>query len=572
MRHLLLITLTLPCLLLAQRSPAPVAAAGLAYTITDLGAAFQANSINDRGVVAGSTTCDAQCIRQAAIWTSGGVQPLGELSGAASGMATGINGAGEVTGYNQISDGGVHRDSEEAFVWSSSSGMTNLGVPPQGTPVPAAGQSGRAYGINDSSLMAASGNTSVDGVYAYQLSAAPSQSIGGGFVPHTWRKLNWLIGPGSQAYAINDSGQEVGDGYPGGGNLRAMLWTGGLAQDLGALPNAGGVPGPLLPYIQSYYAHNKPVESIALGINGPGQVVGASYINVPSNPCQTNVAHAFLWTGATGMQDLGSLSCAPTEPSAAYAINVLGQIVGQSNDQSGSPRAVLWQPGSTMPTDLNTLVEPGSGWMLQNAVAINTRGQIVGSGLNPQGASGSFLLTPAIAMTPTVTSSLNPSDYGQSITLTATGSVPSSAVTFSADGTPLGTVVADADGTAIFITASLSTGTHSITAAASDDPGNSLAPLSQIVNPAPLTITANDQSMVYGDPVPDFDAAYSGFVNGDDSSVLSGLTCGASDEAGDPISSQTPAGSYAITCSGASGADYSVRYLPGTLTIQPVPE
>ena len=46
------------------------------------------------------------------------------------------------------------------------------------------------------------------------------------------------------------------------------------------------------------------------------------------------------------------------------------------------------------------------------------------------------------------------------------------------------------------------------------------------VNQAPLTITANNKTKAYGAPLPILDASYSGFVNGEGASVLSGtLSC-----------------------------------------------
>ena len=61
------------------------------------------------------------------------------------------------------------------------------------------------------------------------------------------------------------------------------------------------------------------------------------------------------------------------------------------------------------------------------------------------------------------------------------------------------------------------------------------------VNQAPLTITANNKTKAYGAPLPILDASYSGFVNGEGASVLSGtLSCAttatqASHVAGSPI-------------------------------------
>src|SRR5262249_37435707 len=77
----------------------------------------------------------------------------------------------------------------------------------------------------------------------------------------------------------------------------------------------------------------------------------------------------------------------------------------------------------------------------------------------------------------------------------------------------------------------------------------------------------NDKTMTYGGTVPTFDASYSGLVNSDTNSVVTGLTCGAKDGHGTQVSSTTPAGKYAITCSGANTANYSISYQSGTLTI-----
>jgi hypothetical protein len=95
-----------------------------------------------------------------------------------------------------------------------------------------------------------------------------------------------------------------------------------------------------------------------------------------------------------------------------------------------------------------------------------------------------------------------------------------------------------------------------------------------LVFPAPLIITPDDQTMTYGGSVPRFtvgSSGYKGLVNGDTSSVVSGLTCGATDSSGTPVSSSTPAGTYAITCTGGTATDYAISYQPGTLTINPAP-
>ena len=86
------------------------------------------------------------------------------------------------------------------------------------------------------------------------------------------------------------------------------------------------------------------------------------------------------------------------------------------------------------------------------------------------------------------------------------------------------------------------------------------------ITPASLTVTARDDSKSYdgqayggGNGV-----RYSGFVAGEDASVLSGtLVYGGSSQGA------TNVGSYSITASGLSGQNYTIHYVDGILTIQP---
>ena len=86
------------------------------------------------------------------------------------------------------------------------------------------------------------------------------------------------------------------------------------------------------------------------------------------------------------------------------------------------------------------------------------------------------------------------------------------------------------------------------------------------VTPAALTITANNQSKVYGAAVPALSASYAGFVNGDTSAsltvqpTLSTTATTHSHVSGNP---------YSITASGAADSDYSISYVNGTLTVTP---
>lgn len=84
------------------------------------------------------------------------------------------------------------------------------------------------------------------------------------------------------------------------------------------------------------------------------------------------------------------------------------------------------------------------------------------------------------------------------------------------------------------------------------------------VVPAPLTITANDASKVYGSPVPPLSSSFNGFVNGDTSTNLT--TQPTMSTTATAISS-VAGGPYSVTSSGAVDSDYAMSYVTGQLTV-----
>jgi hypothetical protein len=83
------------------------------------------------------------------------------------------------------------------------------------------------------------------------------------------------------------------------------------------------------------------------------------------------------------------------------------------------------------------------------------------------------------------------------------------------------------------------------------------------INKVTLTIKANNASMIYGDTPPQYTCQYSGFVNNENENALTtlaALTCNAT--------SQSNAGSYNITPSGAVANNYTFTYQTGILTIE----
>ncbi len=87
-------------------------------------------------------------------------------------------------------------------------------------------------------------------------------------------------------------------------------------------------------------------------------------------------------------------------------------------------------------------------------------------------------------------------------------------------------------------------------------------PQTLTVNKATLTVTADDKTKIYGDPIPALTIRYSGFI----------LTDDLGDIDTPPVVATTglqssDAGSYPITISGGNDNNYTFIYIPGTLTI-----
>ena len=82
------------------------------------------------------------------------------------------------------------------------------------------------------------------------------------------------------------------------------------------------------------------------------------------------------------------------------------------------------------------------------------------------------------------------------------------------------------------------------------------------INKAPLTVTANNKSIKYGDMADNNGVTYSGFVENEDERVLGG-TLGFEYN----YNQYDPVGNYDITPSGLTAANYDITFASGTLTV-----
>ncbi len=157
------------------------------------------------------------------------------------------------------------------------------------------------------------------------------------------------------AYGINDSGQVVGGGFFSGSDFDAFLYDGSGMHDLGLPGNFTGafVLGALT----------------ARAINSQGDIVG------------TTTSGGYLYSHGA-IQDLGAMGMR-----SAWGINDLRQVVGWSP----STTALIYEAGAVY--DLNSLIDPSSGWTLEQATGINDLGQIVAVGYR-DGEGHAVLMTP----------------------------------------------------------------------------------------------------------------------------------------------------------------------------------
>lgn len=176
--------------------------------------------------------------------------------------------------------------------------------------------------------------------------------------------------------------------------------------------------------------------------------------------------------------------------------------------------------------------------------------------------------------TTTVATSGTPSTYGDSVTFTATVTrsggtdTPSGTVDFRDGGVTIGSgTLSGSSGTATatFATSSLPAGSHAITAVYSGSSvfyGSTSPPIAQVVSQRGITVTADAQSKVYGDPDPEltYQITSSSLVSGDN--FTGALTRIAGELAG---TYEIQQGTLALS------GNYNLTFVGASLTITPRP-
>lgn len=337
------------------------------YTISYLstlgGSRNRAAGISNSGLVAGFVNRPGNASRVAAFWRKGSLDTLGTLGGPNSIVQwPGVSNNGFVAGITETAElDPLHEEWSCTAFLPSVTGHICVGFVWQDggmKPLPTlGGYQGFATSVNTQGQVVGWAETPVFDPTCNLPQQLQFRAVLWDTRNGTMQQLRPLPGDStSAATGINNRGQAVGisgecDIAVGQRSARhSVLWEKGTVIDIG---NLGGE-----------FWHTP------MDIDDAGDVVGfsnpAGVLGIVFSP------HAFLWTRAGGIRDLGLL---PGDAnSQGLGVNSSQQVVGVSTGATN--RAFLWENGVMQ--DLNTLVGEGFPDQLIVAQHINADGVIVG--------------------------------------------------------------------------------------------------------------------------------------------------------------------------------------------------
>lgn len=242
--------------------------------------------------------------------------------------------------------------------------------------------------------------------------------------------------PNAEANAINDAGTVLGRAFNGPDGQHAVRWdANGAISEFGhlgvgefgttevsprAINSEGAATGTVLKYDDEGHVMSsvsvlwKASETVATelvpldtsptfrgaltyasAINDSGTIVGSAS-KPPAQPGEAFGSPTVRWdTDGTSITERGHVETAPDgfNFAIAWAINTNGLIVGDAanydeNSAQFEGRAVYWNSTGAA-VDLNSLVDPASGWVLTSAAAVSNTNWIAGIGVfDPDGPGG----------------------------------------------------------------------------------------------------------------------------------------------------------------------------------------
>jgi hypothetical protein len=179
------------------------------------------------------------------------------------------------------------------------------------------------------------------------------------------------------SYSANTSSQ-----YSSGGSWKPVPFG------LQAVLNGPGQSYPVAPLPGD-------LNTWAMSVNSQGHLVGNSttmsannWINIWQNAPQTD--HAIFYSVQGGTVALRTLNGTAGLP---MSVNSADQVVGESYTPQGAIHGFITTPGGPA-TDLNSLIQQGSGYTIMAGVKINDQGQITALARDSSGVTKFLYLNP----------------------------------------------------------------------------------------------------------------------------------------------------------------------------------
>jgi 6-phosphogluconolactonase (cycloisomerase 2 family) len=333
---------------------------------------------------------------------------------------------------------------------------------------------------------------------------------------------------------------------------------------------------------QANFAPKPPIVA-ATGANRSGNVVTIT----TTVPHQIFAGQTAVISGVTNTTFNGSfvVTSVPSPTTFKYNQTAANAISGGGSATVPATAAQLMTfpnlaSGETRTGIINATAKStlANGTVVSNTANISNKSTVDPLPGNNSATANLTIGTPS-ATTLTVPIATGP--YGGNVTLSATlkttGGTPVAGKTIGFNFNQTNNVynaVTDANGLATVVAplGTTTVGTHlsAFTATFAGDAGfgPSSATGTLIVTKAVLTVTADNQSRLYGDLNPTLTYTITGFVNGDTIAVVSGAaSCSTT------ATQASPAGTYPITCTQGTLAatNYNFVFVDGTLTVNPAP-
>ncbi len=240
---------------------------------------------------------------------------------------------------------------------------------------------------------------------------------------------------------------------------------------------------------------------------------------------------------------------------AVWNINRLSGT-GNASVQLNWPASLEGSTFTTLPnTDIGLIKNNGSSWDLPIGTGNNTTNIVNGS----VSALGSFSAGAVPQVNPFIFNALPTKTYGNAdFNGGATSLNTTQPIVYSSNNPAVATIVA---GNIHIVGA----GTADITASQASDGFYPTASVTQTltVNKAALTIKADDKTKFEGQANPALTATYTGFVLGETTAALTTQATLST-----TATTASLPGTYPITVSGATAANYNITHTNGTLTVQ----